>query len=135
MSKDRSLPVPGPGLMKRITMECERVDSNPNMDDAAHPMDHWCCHLRFQGRNMKVVFSMGSAHNGKAPKLRDVMPCLVSDSLGAGASFSEWCAEYGYDTDSRKAEATYNAVERQSRALRQLLTDSLDTVATMYEDR
>lgn len=42
------------------------------------------------------------------PKLKDVMYCLCSDAqvLNSGG-FEDWANEYGYDTDSRKAEDTY----------------------------
>lgn len=42
------------------------------------------------------------------PKLVDVMYSLLSDGSAIDhADFESWAQEYGYDTDSRKAEATY----------------------------
>lgn len=44
------------------------------------------------------------------PEARDVIYSLVMDAHVLDAStFEEWASEYGYDTDSRKAEATYRA--------------------------
>lgn len=44
------------------------------------------------------------------PDLADVLYSLASDAdvLDAGG-FEEWASNYGYDTDSRKAEAVYRA--------------------------
>jgi hypothetical protein len=33
----------------------------------------------------------------------------------------DWCADYGYDTDSRKAEARYKTIQRQSAKLLKFL--------------
>jgi len=43
-----------------------------------------------------------------APEFADVLYCLVSDaSVIDFPGFEEWAREYGYDTDSRKAEQMY----------------------------
>jgi hypothetical protein len=42
------------------------------------------------------------------PKLVDVIHCLVCDSdVLDYSSFEDWVMDYGFDTDSRKAEQTY----------------------------
>jgi hypothetical protein len=67
---------------------------------------------------------MGPALIG-TPKLADVLDCLASDAAGFenAQSFEDWAAEYGYDTDSRKAEKVYRTVERQAKQLRRVLGD------------
>lgn len=56
------------------------------------------------------------------PLLRDVLYCLVSDASALDArDFEEWAGDYGYDTDSRKAEETYELCRRQSRELEHVL--------------
>lgn len=42
------------------------------------------------------------------PDTSSVLNSLKSDASYADQSFSDWCAEYGYDKDSRAAERTYN---------------------------
>jgi hypothetical protein len=111
----------------RITMTADRADDNPHMQDS-HEMDHWRCILRANGdqrRRLTVPFSMGRGHNGAAPELADVLDCLASDSAGLenARDFEDWCGEYGYDTDSRKAERTYRTVQRQAKKLRAFLGD------------
>jgi len=106
-----------------ITMTVERADRNPNMADSDN-MDHWKCRFRTSdGRRMTVTFSMGSGHNGKRPTAVEVLDCLASDAAGIEntGDFDDWCADYGYDTDSRKAERIYRACQREAGKLRQFL--------------
>lgn len=42
-----------------------------------------------------------------APHPADVLYSLIRDSEAVGMSFANWCSELGYDSDSRKAYATY----------------------------
>ena len=68
---------------------------------------------------MTVYFSQGPAISGE-PTTEDVLDCLALDASGAD-SFEDWCAEYGYDTDSRKAEHIYNTVRKQTEELASFL--------------
>jgi hypothetical protein len=86
---------------------------------------HWAVTLRMGRKQMTVPFSQGWAHT-KPPTAADVLDCLASDASGADESFEDWAANYGYDTDSRKAERTYNAVRKQTARLRQFLGDKYE---------
>lgn len=59
----------------------------------------------------------------KQPDLATVLGCLASDCAGYenARSFEDWASEYGYDTDSRKAFATYEQVREQHEAMERLL--------------
>lgn len=61
------------------------------------------------GRTYVPAFS-GQGSKIAPPDMADVISSLVMDAsvLDAGG-FEEWANEYGYDTDSRSAEATYRA--------------------------
>lgn len=61
-----------------------------------------------------------------APSIGDVLQSLARDSdvLDAGG-FEEWAGEFGYDTDSRSAEATYRACLEIATKLRAGLGESL----------
>lgn len=112
-----------------ITAKVRRVDTNPNMDADAEWMrsaSHWRVTFSFQKRRMTVPYSMGSAHT-QPPTAKEVLDCLADDSAGLEnrASFEEWREDYGYDTDSRKAERIYNTVVKQSERLHKLLGDEL----------
>jgi hypothetical protein len=112
-----------------VKLSSRWVDSNPNMEDRDWAASHYRCLLRHDGRQMSVYFSMGSALC-REPTLDDVLDCLASDAAGveSACSFEDWCGEYGYDTDSRKAEHTYKTCERQAVKLRRLLGDGYETL-------
>lgn len=59
--------------------------------------------------------------NGIAPNCYDVLACLTKYDPG---TFENFCGEFGYDTDSRKAKKTYKAVRKEYQNLRALFTDS-----------
>lgn len=48
------------------------------------------------------------------PDAADVLHCLILDASAVGQSFTSWCEEFGYDEDSRKAEATYRACQENA---------------------
>lgn len=57
------------------------------------------------------------------PDLASVLDCLRSDasSIDDARSFEDWAANFGYDTDSRKAEKAYRACQDSAQALRHFL--------------
>ena len=57
------------------------------------------------------------------PKIDDVLYALVMDSVALDQTFEDWCADYGYDTDSRKAFATYEACCANGKKLKQIIPD------------
>lgn len=57
-----------------------------------------------------------------APTAATVFYSLVLDGAAIDQSFPDWCADFGYDTDSRKAHDTYMACCESGRQLRQMLT-------------
>lgn len=56
----------------------------------------------------------------KTPRPYDVLAVLSKSDPG---TFEEFCSEYGYDTDSRKAENIYHAVVDEWNNLKMLFTD------------
>lgn len=62
--------------------------------------------------------SMLKLSKAKPPVLDDVLYSLVSDSDATEMSFSEWCSNHGYDSDSRKAMAIYEACQANADKLR-----------------
>ena len=48
-------------------------------------------------------------------------------------SFEDWASEYGYDSDSRKAEAVYRACDNIGRTLAQKLTkEEIDILRELF---
>jgi hypothetical protein len=136
---------------QRISMTAVRTDSNPNMPDSRN-MDHWKVTLvrrdaprvrgswEYQGKilaKMTLTFSQGYGHNGEEPELGDVLDCLSSDAAGLANAqdFEEWCSEFGYDPDSRKAYKTYTAVEHQASRLQTFLGDDAYDALLWHTER
>jgi len=111
----------------RLRMESELTDRNPHMadDEWSRRATHWKCVIKRWKTKMTVFFSQGHAIVHE-PSLEEVLDSLGSD---AGAylnarGFEDWAVEYGYDPDSRRAEAIWQAVGKQMGDLRRLLGES-----------
>jgi hypothetical protein len=117
-----------------VQFSAERTKDNPHMLDAMDSASHWRCLLRKDQRRMIVHFSQGSAHT-KPPTAVDVLDCLASDASDYenAQDFEDWCAEYGYDSDSRKDQRTYRKVKRQSDALRRVLGSTASYETLLWE--
>jgi len=109
-----------------LTLSAVRTVRNPLMPDWSEA-DHWKCKLRLGRKSLTVYFSKGYGHDGRVPVIGEVLECMQSDANGYqnAGSFEEWCSEYGADTDSRKAERTFKACEKQANGLRSLMGDVL----------
>jgi len=107
-----------------VTMTATRADRNPNMgdDEWSRSASHFKCVLRFEGRQLTTYFSQGSAHTN-VPTVATVLDCLATDAGTAFSvgSFEEFCREFGYDDDSRRAERAYRACEAMSGKLERFL--------------
>lgn len=107
-----------------ITISNQPTGENPHMEDSGR-MDNWKVKLRSkkQGTTMRLYYSKGVGHHGAEPTADEVLDCLASDTAGIDNSngFNDWCSEYGYDTDSRRAEKTYRQCERQAERLKKFL--------------
>lgn len=87
---------------------------------------HWMVKLECGGRSLFVGFSGGVAVHD--PRVDDVLARLVSDADAADVTFEDWCGDFGYDQDSRKAEKLYRACADQRPRLLALLGEHFDAV-------
>ena len=70
-----------------------------------------------------------------APPAAGVLYSLILDSSAVGQSFESWAPEYGYDTDSRKAEQIYRDCQRNTDKLRRILTRAdLEALRMLLQD-
>jgi hypothetical protein len=106
----------------QIEMSVCRIDARPDgtNDGWATDARHFKITLTTSLDSMVTYFSQGSAHKAD-PTIGTVLSCLRSDAGAYNLSFEEWCSEYGYDDDSRKAERTYNACRDTAADLENLL--------------
>lgn len=81
--------------------------------------------LGFQGltaKDMQGLTSYGKRYLSKVESLRkpaaphpaEVLHSIILDSSANDQSFARWCDDYGYDEDSRKAYATYEACQKNA---------------------
>lgn len=108
-----------------LTMEILPALRNPNMEDqdwAAGATHYRCIIANSWQATMEVPFSQGAALTDE-PTLPRVLDCLAMDaaSIENARDFEAWAAEFGYDTDSRKAERIFNICTEQAGELRELL--------------
>lgn len=70
-----------------------------------------------------------------APELRDILYSLVSDSdVLETSGFEEWASNLGYNTDSRKAEATYRECVEQALRFKALVGQpNLDKLRDLFQ--
>lgn len=71
-------------------------------------------------RTFSFDFGQSIANRGVKPTPYDVLACLQKYDVG---SFEDFCAEYGYDADSRKAERIYEAVLNEFKNVQALWSD------------
>lgn len=56
------------------------------------------------------------------PPIAGLIHSLLLDGEAGTMTFSEWCASYGYDTDSRKALATYETCQQTADKFNRIFT-------------
>jgi hypothetical protein len=103
--------------------------------------DAWSLAFTRTGKQPFVLpYKSGIGHRTKefgrpiAPHAADALYCIVSDDT-CGASFREWCADCGYDDDSRRALAIYEQCQRQTDDARAFFgRDLLEAIAELLQD-
>lgn len=61
--------------------------------------------------------SINDREKGERPSAYDVLACISGD-VNCPETFTDFCGEYGYDEDSRKAEATFKRCHSLAMQLR-----------------
>lgn len=98
------------GLLLAINVACVKTEADGSTV--------WNVHLFDQSGDLHadpIRYTMGRAYAGKLPQLVDVLYSLVMDAgyVRHGQTFEDFCSELGLDTDSRKAEATYDGCREE----------------------
>ncbi len=89
-------------------------------DEWQQQANGWTVTLRLSGRRYTTSFWTGSART-REPNREDVLSALLSDAQAGEKTFADFCADFGYDEDSRRALRTWSACRAMSRKLRRLL--------------
>ena len=88
---------------KRITMTSDQLGVSERAPEWAK--QEWRVTLRHNGRRMTFPYYGGGAASD--PTCDDVVESIAMDASALSMNFEEWCADYGYDVDSRQAHKTY----------------------------
>jgi hypothetical protein len=93
------------------------------------------CEPSNQSRQTEVFASFAKLTEPILPTLTDVLYALNSDaqSVCHGQTFEDFCADFGYDDDSRKAEGIFNACRDTWCALIRLGAD-FDELSELFQD-
>lgn len=69
------------------------------------------------------------------PAVADLLYSLQSGTSACEQSFDDWCADYGYDTDSRKALDVYLLCQQNSAKYNQLFSrEQREAIAELMQD-
>ena len=73
------------------------------------------------GKKIRGNYSCGSGIKNK-PSIEDILNSLSIDTMSIESeSFEQWCDEFGYDSDSRKAYKIYQSCLAESKQLKDCL--------------
>lgn len=96
------------------------------MDEWQRQANGFRCTLRYQGRQYTFDFWQGVGIE-REPTAYSILCCLLSDARCSEYKFVEFCAELGYDEDSRKAYRSWKECRKIYSNLLRLLGDDFET--------
>ena len=79
------------------------------------------CKITFKNQTYRFNYWMGSAHT-KTPSKRDVLYSFVMDDV-SGMNFEDFCSEFGYDNNSKKALRIFEACKEQTKNFYRLFNE------------
>lgn len=89
------------------TMEVGEPEFGLHFQDDKKPRYRFPVTFKRGKKRFKLIFGQSYDAGDKVPNAYDVLSCLTKSDPG---SFENFCGEFGYDGDSRKAESIYKAV-------------------------
>lgn len=81
------------------------------------------CKLSRNSKSYTFEFGQSIANGSNDPTMYDILTCLTKYDP---ETFENFCAEFGYDINSRKDEKTYKAVCKEYEAVERLFGDIMD---------
>ena len=81
--------------------------------------------------------SVNDFNHGKAEMdekdLQSALYCFLSDATAGKESFEDFCGEFGYDTDSRKAEKIHRECQKSAEKAERLFVDIYEVANALNE--
>ena len=112
-------------LCNSIRMKVEFSDKECPWEKQVPGTNSWKVTLYRKGKQMTVDFYTGPAL-GEPREAHEIMDCLLSDAQSGEMSFSEFCREFGYDEDSRRAERIHKECEKSAEKTRRFLGEDFE---------
>lgn len=105
-----------------ITLEIGSPDYGRHFHDDKESRYIFPVTLKCHGK--QYTFKFGQSINGgdEEPTMYDILTCMTKYDP---ETFENFCSEFGYDTDSRKAEKTYKAVKKEYAAMKRLFSNEV----------
>lgn len=119
-----------------VSFDCASILERPDdLGDWSADATHWRVNIKRGNEVMTVNYSMGSAYAGE-PQESDIFNSLLLDTSNVeGETFEDWAGNFGYDTDSRKAEKSFNACKEELVSLQRLFSKSeLNDLREIFAD-
>ena len=132
---DTEFVLPDP-IDRLVTCHAEFVKSEPEgskfYSDHLHKWidrerTHWTVTLTCNSQTVESPYNMGSAHD-KPPSAQDVIWALALDAQAGTNTFEEFAGDFGYDTDSRSAFATWEQCRDIELRLRRMFGEKFDAL-------
>jgi len=129
------------------TMEAKLLGNMPYFDDDKESRDVYQIILKRGDKKYSFKFGQSIANSGETmkrnpygktmydheqikrpegrikPTAYDILACVQKYDVG---TFEDFCSEFGYDTDSRKAEKMYFAAQKEFKGIDMLFRDVMD---------
>lgn len=98
--------------------------------------DEWRVSFTNRMRTENFDFFTGIGCRGiEDPCAAGVIYSLILDSSAESEPFTDWCSNYGYDTDSRKALSIYLTCQESAAKLRRVFThDQISALESALQD-
>ena len=90
---------------------------------------------KYNPRSIAYAQAVKNSWYIKQPQVAAVLHCLLSDAEAGNESFSNWCDNFGHDSDSITAFNTYQACEKTAKQLNNLFNrEQLQTLRDLLQD-
>ena len=81
------------------------------------------CKLSRNSKSYNFEFGQSIANGSNEPAMYDILSCLTKYDP---ETFENFCAEFGYDINSRDSKKTYRSVCKEYEAVKRLFGDIMD---------
>lgn len=121
-------------MSNKIQMKTKYIKHDLYFADDKEARDIYRITLWRDGKRFSIRYGQSlkrsSGFGHLPPTAYDVLTCLTKSDPG---SFSDFCGDFGYDEDSRRAEKTYKAVCKEWEKVSGFFTETeLEQLAEIY---